>query len=45
MTYDWLKDFADSYALSLRFLALRHGSALFSTIPEMYWLEGRGLVP
>jgi len=45
MTYSWQKDFAGSYALACRYLALRCGSAHPETIPEQYWLEGQGLIP
>lgn len=45
MTYSWQEDFGNSYSLALRMLALRHGSVRFSTIYEMHWLEGQGLIP
>lgn len=45
MSYDWLQDFAGSYSMALRFLALQHGSAHFHDLFEMYWLEGKGIIP
>lgn len=44
MTYSFMADFAASYTFALRMIALRIGSVRFSTIEEMYWLEGQGMV-
>lgn len=45
MTYCWKTDFAGSYTLACRMLALRHGSVRAATCWEFYWMEAQGLVP
>lgn len=45
MTYSFMADFGNSCALALRCLALRHGSARFRTIAEMYFIEREGGIP
>ena len=45
MTYSWQTDFAGSYALACRFMALRLGSRLPATLPEMYYCESYGVIP
>lgn len=45
MTYRWQTDFAASYSLACRMLALRQGSARPSNGFEWYWVEAQGLIP
>ena len=45
MTYHFMADFAASYALACRMLALRHGSVRPANLYEVYWLESQGLIP
>jgi hypothetical protein len=45
MTYCWQTDAKSSYETALYFIALRLGSRRFKTLPDMYWLEGQGLIP
>ena len=45
MAYDWQQDSRGSWALAIRFMALRIGSRQFHTIPEMYYQESKGLIP
>ena len=45
MTYHWETDAKRCYDTALYFIALRLGSRRFRTLPEMYWLESKGLIP
>lgn len=38
-------DWTASYWLACRFSALQLGSARFNALPELYWLESKGLIP
>ena len=45
MTYHFMTDFAASYALACRMLALRHGSARPANMFEWYFIEREGGIP
>ena len=45
MIYTWKADFAASYTLALRMIALRMGVVRFATVTELYWAEAHGAIP
>lgn len=40
-----MSDWAASYWVACRFASLQIGSALFSTLAELYWIESKGGIP
>jgi hypothetical protein len=38
-------DWTASYWLACRFASLQIGAARFKSLPELYWLESKGLIP
>lgn len=40
-----MSDWTQSYWLACRYASLQIGSARFETLPELYWLESKGLIP
>lgn len=45
MTHNGHSDWSASYWLACRYASLQIGSASFNTLPEMYFIEGKGLIP
>ena len=45
MTYDWQCDAIESWKVWCRYMALLSGSRRPETLMELYFCEGRGIIP